>query len=106
VSHGGETWCAASTTTVKAGAFAPGTRVVLVGVSVDGLSGTVVTLSSWSTPICPPGLFCGTTLVADSIVVDLAGLGLPPLWHAIDLYATTGAPGELRPLAWTDLGYY
>ena len=35
--------------------------------------------------------------------VDFAGLAdIPPLWHWVDLYGTTGAPGVLQPAGFLD----
>ena len=105
VTYQDQTWCPATIAGVNAGDYGTGARVVLQGVNVDDITGTVVSVSSWTSQPCPPGYYCGATVTVDAMQVDFAGLtDLPALWDVIDLYGTTGAPGFLQPVGYVNLG--
>ena len=100
VTHQGQSWCVATTAGVNAGTYPAGTRVMLREVHVEAIAGTLVTVS------CQAPYLCDATAPGGTLNVDFAGpADIPPLWHWVDLYGTTGASGVLQPAGFVDRTY-
>jgi hypothetical protein len=63
-----------------------GTRVVLRGVTVTERDESTVTVAVWTSPPCPPGMFCGQLLTLESLIVPWTGTSRPGVGDVLDLF--------------------
>ena len=99
--YGGQQYCNAMISAVRATSYGVGMRVVLRDVSVTAIdkSGKSVTVAALEWPTCPTGSFCGATARVESLTVAWIGSARPERGRVINLFGTTVA-GPLKPVGY------
>lgn len=102
----GRTYCPGYVIGVKSGVYGTGTRVVLRGVTVDGVTAIAIVVTGGPSclpdPTRPP-VWCGATV--PSLVVPARSLaGRPRSGDVIDLYGITDGV-TLQPVRYRVIGY-
>jgi hypothetical protein len=94
VEHAGSLWCPVGVLDVVGDLQPDGTPVALLGVVVEDAWDHHVLLVA-AEP-CPPGYFCGATVV--TLVLDVGDRPLPDVSSTIDVYGLTAPAGGLTVL--------